>query len=356
MRNKTLVFLICILASVSLGCTSVQLQRNSNRQLKSLADLHDQQVLDNLARFVVNPSSTPFFAVPAAGVNQLTDGGGINGSDGVLTGKFWSHISLGTSRSINQSWDLRPVTEPNRLLLMKCAYQRAIGVTPDGCLDCCKFERAWHGPEYDCENPCGITCGWVRCSKKWKDVPQCCVGYSRFCDTYVWVDPSHRSEFSKLVMKMVEYASGSPYEEPKAQMKEVVFYYNADGFPATIGEHFKSVRATVEGDKTVDQLEKELSLSWLENAMRTLSEANQGESMESLKASNSSLKALNSLNREDAINELQEMINSKRSQLGSPSAEGFPKVDFGGKAIEGTRSILSDQQRLNTIQTPQRPR
>ncbi len=155
---------------------------------------------------------------------------------------------------------------------------------------------------------------------------------------------------------MVEYASGSPYEEPKAQMKEVVFYYNADGSPATIGEHFKSVRATVEGDKTVSELEKELSLNRLENALETIKNANQSETMESLKASNSSLNALKSSNRNDAIIELQEMIDNKRSQPGSPSAEGFPRVDFGGKAIEGTRSILSDQQRLNTIQTPQRPR
>ena len=356
MRDKTLIFSICLLASVSLGCTSVQLQRNSNRQLKSLADLHDQQVLDNLARFVVNPSSTPFFAVPAAGINQLTDEGGINGGDGVLTGKFWSLLSLGTSRSINQSWDLRPVTEPKRLLLMKCAYQRAIGVSPDGCLDCCKFERAWHGPEYDCDNPCGITCGWVRCSKNRKDVPKCCVCYSHFCETYVWVDPCHKSEFSRLVMKIVEYASGSPYEEPKAQMKEVVFYYNADGSPATIGEHFKSVRATVEGDKTVAELEKELSLNRLENMLETIKNANQSETMESLKASNSSLNSLKSSNRADAIIELQDMIDNKRGQPRLLPAQEFPKVDFGGKAIDGTRSFLGDQQRLNTIQTPQRPR
>jgi hypothetical protein len=342
--------------SGSFGCTSVQLQRNSNRQLNSLADLHDQQVLDNLARFVVNPSSTPSFAVPAAGINQLQDLGGINGSDGLLTAGFWSHINVLASRTVNQSWDLRPVTEPKRLLLMKCAYQRAVGVTPDDCLDCCKLESAWYGPDYDCDNPCGITSGWVRCSKRKKDVPKCCVRYSHFCDTYVWVDPCHQAEFSRLVMRIVDYASGTPYQEPEGTMKEVIFYFNADGSPGTIADHFKSVRATVEGEKTILELQEDLSLNFLKGALNTVRNLPAQDSIDELRASNEVIMSLKATSREEAIQELEQKIESKGNQLRSGPSASPRRPNFGSKAIEGTGSILGDQQRLNTVQPARRPR
>jgi hypothetical protein len=353
-------FLIGGFVSGSLGCTSVQLQRNSNRQLNSLADLHDQQVLDNLARFVVNPSSTPSFAVPAAGISQLTDTGGINGSDGLLSSGFWSHINFLASRSLNQSWDLRPVTEPKRLLLMKCAYQRAVGVTPDDCLDCCKLESAWYGPSYDCNNPCGITSGWVRCSKRKKDVPKCCVRFSYFCDTYVWVEPCQQAEFSRLVMRIVDYASGSPYEEPEGTMKEVIFYFKADGSPGTIADHFKSVRATVEGEKTILELQEDLSLNYLNDAMQALLALKEfddvNEQLKELRASNEVIMSLKATSREEAIQELEQKIESKANQLKTAPAASPRRPNFGSKAIEGTGSILGDQQRLNTLQPTRRPR
>ncbi|MFM2001710.1 MAG: hypothetical protein RI963_1136 [Planctomycetota bacterium] len=61
--------LLATLIAVGLfsGCTHRQLRWNTTHQAQTLTDIYEQQVLDNLAMFVRNPNSTPFFAFPNAG-------------------------------------------------------------------------------------------------------------------------------------------------------------------------------------------------------------------------------------------------------------------------------------------------
>src|SRR4051794_11674873 len=53
--------LALLLASV--GCTSVQLRNNTLSQAEAVHQVQQQQVLDNLAMFVVNPNAVPFFSI-----------------------------------------------------------------------------------------------------------------------------------------------------------------------------------------------------------------------------------------------------------------------------------------------------
>ncbi len=212
--NFSLV-LIALSVFASSGCTHLQLQRNSNRQARTISTLNEQQVLDNLAMFVCRPYATPSFSTPATGLNQVQDQGGFILGAGGFTGNFWNALSANGTRTIQESWTLNPIIDPNRLRLMQCAYQHAVGASPAECQHCCEIELDWYGSDYDCNGPCAITCGWLQHSNRWRDVPKCCCEhYGYYCGTYVWVDPCYEHEFSKLVMTIVEFASGSPHAEP----------------------------------------------------------------------------------------------------------------------------------------------
>ncbi len=249
--------ILCLCIAAATGCTHLQLQKNTNRQAKSLSATYEEQVLDNLAMFVSNPHATPFFAVPDAGTNQVSDTGKLAAGAGAFTLRFWKFISADETRYMNQSWTLKPVVDPVRLRLMQCAYQRAVGLAPNECQPCCELEKAWYGPKYKCDNPCGITCGWVRSSDCWRDVPKCCcTRYGYHCGRYVWADPCYQHEFSKLVLKIVEYASGAK----AGSTKEVRFYLNADGSPGNSKEHAASIFATVGSGQTLEEIERDLKI------------------------------------------------------------------------------------------------
>src|SRR5687767_13832088 len=65
---------LLILVALPLGCTtSRQLLRSTSRQVRTVADIHQQQIMDNLAMFVYDPNSFPFFAVPDGGSADVTD-------------------------------------------------------------------------------------------------------------------------------------------------------------------------------------------------------------------------------------------------------------------------------------------
>ena len=238
----------------------MQLQRNSIRQVNTVSEIYEQQVLDNLAKFVNNPYVTPSFAVASQATNGVKDEGRIAVSDGGFVGRFWANVSAGGSRAVDQNFTLVPVTSPARLKLMQCAYQRAVGHPPDECSKCCNYLAAWTGDPASCYDPCGVTCGWVCKSDCWRDVPKtCCDSYAKNCGTYIWVDPCQRQEFSKLVMTIIDYAAGQPASGPG--FKDVTYYLNEAGEFATKGTHVQEVHAVVSADDSSQTIENDLRLS-----------------------------------------------------------------------------------------------
>lgn len=136
------IFGLAVLLAAT-GCTHAQLRFNTVNQAKTVADVHTQQVLDNLAKFVHNPNALPHFSYPNQGAASVTDalsGGnqfGFNPSR--LTG--WG-FNTGGSRTNGESYTMTPVNDPRKLELMKCAYQRAIAA-------CCRYGASMDCP--DCE-------------------------------------------------------------------------------------------------------------------------------------------------------------------------------------------------------------
>src|SRR5437588_1945686 len=102
------------------GCTHWQLRANTIRQSTTLSDIYTQQVLDNLAMFVVNPDALPFFAVPNQGTSEVQDTGGVAGL-GYLTPHFIGEpLGLTANRQMTENWVLDPVRDPAKLALMRC--------------------------------------------------------------------------------------------------------------------------------------------------------------------------------------------------------------------------------------------
>ncbi len=120
---------LCLLAAVlaGTGCTHRQLRNNTIGQASTLADIHQQQVLDNLAMFVSNSDSLPQFAYPDGGNNQLTDTGSLTSTVAWKQAGFYSaNVNPTVSRSANETWTLHPVNDPHKLVLMQCAYKKAV--------------------------------------------------------------------------------------------------------------------------------------------------------------------------------------------------------------------------------------
>ena len=125
------------------GCQHTHLRYNTVRQAETLAEIYEQQVLDNLAKTVHDAHALPYFAYPKDGSTRITDEGSFSASP---IHDFRSEFGIGGKRSGLEQWGLTPVSDPAKLQLMQCAYQRAVYGQPlSRCVDCCNLEKAFEG-------------------------------------------------------------------------------------------------------------------------------------------------------------------------------------------------------------------
>jgi hypothetical protein len=272
--------LLATLVAVGLfsGCTHRQLRWNTTHQAQTLTDIYEQQVLDNLAMFVRNPNSTPFFAFPNAGAADVTDSGGIEpGTTWDITSFAEQTLGLNFGREMNEGWTLQPVYDVRRLELMRCAYQIALAnsgmrTADEGCPNCDKLLRAfylgdvngkynegdeaagddlstWSAATGRTTPACFNSEPWI-CFGDKKAAPKkrdCCkVGH--YCGTYVWLGPCGQAELSKLTMVILDYAFSEQAEAAAAATKDVVWYFDENGLPTARSEAAQEIRATLEFD------------------------------------------------------------------------------------------------------------
>ena len=137
------------------GCTTHRaLRRNTIKQAGTVTDIHQQQVLDNLAKFLYDPYAVPSFALATQGASDVTDNGQASGVTRWLANGFDNFsLTLSASRTAKQNWVMRPVTDPRKLELMRCAYQRVLancGVAESACCPDCekRFNKFYTGKAY----------------------------------------------------------------------------------------------------------------------------------------------------------------------------------------------------------------
>jgi hypothetical protein len=212
------------------GCAYTHLRTQTVGQANTLNEIFEKQVLDNLAMFSVNPESFPSFAIPDSGASTVEGSSGIAGA--APLNPFFTTLGFDVRRGINTAWTLTPVTDPARLRLMKCAYQKAVGYTPTVCVNCCELEKEFFGPGYDC-NHCQITCGFLCHSDSAWDIPKCCgTKFGHYCGHHVWVTAEGNESFSRLVALILDYAIYEPYLEIPSE-KKVTFYLDSEYKPTT---------------------------------------------------------------------------------------------------------------------------
>ena len=280
------IAVLCLVVMAT-GCTHIQLRNNATNEAISVGELQQQQVLDNLAMFVHDYNSMPYFSYPNQGAAIVTDQGtvGVTPSFGrpITSGLQFAKPtffrppffldfmlnSLGLSttaqRSCQESYTMTPINDPRKLELMRCAYQTAVadcgyGPPPRSCPDCqARFNTFYTGdPEgkiselaggtitSDClKGPC-----WL-CSGCKKDVPKdaCLVGH--YCTTYVWVGPEGRDELTKLTLAILDYAL---HDSPVRLTKDVTFFVDALGLPTTQKDGVGQVKATIGINEQIDSL------------------------------------------------------------------------------------------------------
>ena len=251
------------------GCLHTQLRRNAVDQAATLPEFYQHQVLDNLAMFVVDPNSLPFFALPADGLSQLEDRRSVSANwdwSRTMLGNFlFSDVGLDAdhARSTRESWELTPVTDPRKLARMRCAYQYAVAVhrsdaVPSAtCPSCVNLLDAFDGAgsshiTQECLQRLGECGKWFRTGGK-SDVPKRrgCAYVGHHCGCYVWVVPGCRDKLAQLTMAIMDYALRDPAPAPT---KTVQFFVDAQGLPVPEAEAVAKVHEVVAADASLPTL------------------------------------------------------------------------------------------------------
>jgi hypothetical protein len=220
------------------GCqTHLALRDNTLCTAGTLTDLNYRQVLNNVARFVANPSSMPSVSVINAGTVTVADQKTYNTSATYSPTLTFTQQGGGAlpiltllfnpsgQRNLTENWSLAPVTDVDNLRRIRCAFQLLVldgGQTTD-CEPCLELLERFYMGETD-RMDCVIPKGWFHAGCK-QDVPKnaCYVGL--YCDTYVWVLPEGVEGLTRFTMTVIDLATGKPH----APMKTVVRTYKADG-------------------------------------------------------------------------------------------------------------------------------
>jgi hypothetical protein len=260
MEAQFRAILIVLPALAFVGCTTPHmLRKNTIRQADTSMDLHQQQVLDNLARFVVDPHAVPSFAVATQGTGEITDFGQANAMLQWFAAGFNSAtFGIGGSRQARGNWIMIPTTDPRRLELMRCAYQRCVSNCGAGgesaeCPNCRKrWNQFYAGRSSSDANPSASLvstpgsasgsgavnseclmpgCGVWFCIGCKHCVPKDCAYVGRYRDVCVWIPNGPGSdELAKLTLVVLDYAVNLPAQLPR---KEVIAYLNKDREPTT---------------------------------------------------------------------------------------------------------------------------
>ena len=237
--NARFVLALVVLSSLFLsGCASSHLRFNTVQHAETLSDIYEIQVLNNIARFKVNPHATPHFEIPDSGGTDIE--GDVNLETGAFN-TFRTQFGASTSRTGTSSWVLNPVTDPNKLFRMKCAYQRTVGYSQaDSCDSCCDEQKKITLKEKTrkdsddmtfkevCYDPCSANSCWFACSRKIRDAKASGCQFGEYRGLYVWVPKSGQADFSQLVFDILRYATKDPASAAK---KEVTLYLDSNGNP-----------------------------------------------------------------------------------------------------------------------------
>jgi hypothetical protein len=198
------------------GCQHVQLENHTLRQASTLTDLQYRQVLSNVALFTQNADALPFYATAGTGItsiqNTLAARGTFNwdlfSNSGLATLWFFDKASaeVDPSTQAQEQWTTSCVLNPDELALMRCIYQKVVGVRDCECDK--KLTDFFGTKKFNYYNE-AMHPGWYSVGCR-KEVPKeaCYVG--RYGKVFVWVTPDGVEELTRITLAILDIATIQP--------------------------------------------------------------------------------------------------------------------------------------------------
>jgi hypothetical protein len=232
---------LCMLVIAGLplfaGCqTHLALRDDTVCTSATLTDLNYQQVLNNVALIVNQPSALPSFAVINSGTVTVADQKTINGSAAYAPTLTFAQQNGGqpilnllanpsSQRNVTENWSLLPVTDIDNLRRIRCAFQLLVldGGETTNFYQCQDLLKQFYLGETD-RMDCVLPKGWYHTGCK-QDVPKNACYSAHYGNTYVWVTSEGIEGLTLFTMTVIDLATGKPH----APTKTVVRNFKADG-------------------------------------------------------------------------------------------------------------------------------
>jgi hypothetical protein len=229
--------------SMASGCKTHQvLAENFVRTTATVTDLNYRLVLTNVALFTGDPNTIPSFAVLNAGTVTVTDSKTLNVSGAAAPTIAFAQQAGGTpflllaggptvERDLTENWSMVPITEPETLHRLRCAFQFLIAAPRGPACESC--EKRLTAVFLDNPDPLDILIprGWYHAGSK-KDVPKTARYVGCYGDTYVWVTAEGMEGLARFTLTVLDLASGRQRWPTKSVQKT----YKPDGTLESIQE------------------------------------------------------------------------------------------------------------------------
>lgn len=202
------------------GCrTHLSLRNHTIQTASTIADLHYQQVVGNIARYVDIPSSVPSIAIVNNGAVTVTDqstfGAAGTYSPTILAADqiggfpiFSLFLNPNVARGLTENWTLDPVTDNDKLRRLRCAFQYVVAcdLGSKECIDCRELLAESLAIDNDEKLDRAIPRDWFCVGCK-RDVPKDASFVGQYRDRFVWVMPSGMDGLSRFTLTVLELAT-----------------------------------------------------------------------------------------------------------------------------------------------------
>jgi hypothetical protein len=214
--------LSAFIAAFAGGCQQTVVQTRVNKLVRTVSDLYYEQILDNLAMSIARPDVLPYFGMPTQathtnsrqiGANytpmwDLIDTGGL--LNPFIGRYFFDRQGAALQGGVNnaESFQLQPVTNPDRLLLMRAAFQRAAG-RPDSAIPAVQdlFDYLTTSPYSYAD---AVHPGWYYKTTDWKEAwkaKKAGAYVGRYDGIYVYVPPENLGGLSDFTFAIMDIAT-----------------------------------------------------------------------------------------------------------------------------------------------------
>jgi hypothetical protein len=197
-------------------------------------EIYTQEILDNLIRAALDPTSLPYFNTLDSGVPQVTDKGTIGGFINYPAQSIVKQLHnqrggqlgpLTGERDVTVNWTIKPVNDESRLRAMRCLYLWVLDKPLENIQLCDRTVGRFFTDEKGRQRLClaAIPKGWFQWGRR-HDIPKEARYVVDHHGTYGWVVPGREEELTRFSLTILRIATNA-----KRTKTVVRTYYNDEG-------------------------------------------------------------------------------------------------------------------------------